>query len=43
MIGNTPLHPWLLFFTNCIFFFIFLVAKYCFILNDKEEEGEEIK
>ena len=28
---------------DCILFSIFLVAKYCFILNNKEEEGEEIK
>ena len=44
MIGSTPLHPFLLFFTNyCILFSIFPVAKYCFILNNKEEEGGEIK
>ena len=39
MIGNTPLHPWLHFFTNCILFSIFPVAKYCFIFNNEEEEG----
>ena len=43
MIGSTPLHPFLLFFTNCILFSIFPVAKYCFILNNKEEEGGDIK
>ena len=43
MIGSTPLHPFLLFFTNCILFSIFPVAKYCFILNNKVEEGGDIK
>ena len=43
MIGSTPLHPWLHFFTNCILFTIFPVAKYCFFLNNKEEEGGKIK
>ena len=43
MIGDTPLHPWLHFFANFILFSIFPVAKYCFILNNKEEEGGKIK
>ena len=43
MIGNTPLHPFLPFFINCILFSIFPVAKYCLILNNKEEEGGDIK